>query len=212
MSLRLAMVFLAAMAVTSTPAFACKGSTVIFQDNFQTADPAWHGELAVADGHANVTASPTTFGGAFYGGKIIDSGDACVDMVGPNVADPSTAAAGIMFGFTDVNSYYLFMAREDGQAAVIQFLPAGDHEATLTPVAYQVAPALKPGANVTNTLRVTWSGTRASTYINDQLFFAFDIQALQNTMIGLYVGPDFAPDTSASVTYQFNNLKVTNAP
>jgi hypothetical protein len=117
-----------------------------------------------------------------------------------------------MFGFTDVNSYYLFMAREDGQAAVIQFLPAGDREATLTPVAYQVAPALKPGANVTNTLRVTWSSTRASTYINDQLFFAFDIQALQNTMIGLYVGPDFAPDTSASVTYQFNNLKVTNAP
>jgi len=157
MSLRLATAVLMAVAVTSGPVFACKGSTTIFQDNFQTADPAWHGELAVADGHANVTASPVilggvlaggTFGGAFYGGKIIDSGDACVDMVGPvgqAVKDPSTVTAGIMFGFTDMENYYVFLARGDGKAAVMQALSIG----ALTPVAYQPAPALKAGANVT---------------------------------------------------------------
>jgi hypothetical protein len=215
------------LAASAGPALACKGSTVILQDNFQTAEPDWHGTGSIANGHAVVTSTPfydgqtfvsATFGGMFYGAKHIDSGDACVDMVGPQVADPTNAAAGIMFGFTDIDSFWVFFARQDGQAALYHFLPFdqnGGTQATLIPIAYQPSVALKHGGGVTNTLRVSWNGKSGATYINDQPFWPFAIsRPLQNTFVGLYVGPGFpstySPQGSVPMSYQFSNLKITN--
>lgn len=229
MSLRLGTASMFFLAVTIAPAMACKGPTTIFQDDFKTANTDWHGTMAVVNGHAEVTATPfydggtfvnSTFGGAFYGGKHIDSGDACVDMVGPQVSDPTTAAAGIMFGFTDIFSRWVFFAREDGQAALFHVLPffdTGGAEAQLIPIAYQPTATLKRGGGVTNTLRVTWNGTGGATFINDQPFWAFKIpQPLHNTFVGLYVGPGFpmtyVPSESVPMTYQFSNLKITTVP
>jgi hypothetical protein len=229
-SLRLATAAMLALAAAfAGPALACKGSTTILQDNFQTADANWHGTVSIAGGHAAVTSTPfydgqnfvtTTFGGAFYGGKHIDSGDMCVDMVGPQVSDPTTASAGIVFGFLDSLSFWVFFAREDGQAAVFHLLPfedSGGAHAVLTPIAYQPSAVLKSGAGVTNTLRVTWSGKTGATYINDQPFWPFAIpQPFQNTFVGLYVAPAFPGTYSAQesvpVTYQFSNLKITSVP
>ena len=227
MSLRLGTASMFFLAVTIAPAMACKGPTTIFQDDFKTANTDWHGTMAVVNGHAEVTATPfydggtfvnSTFGGAFYGGKHIDSGDACVDMVGPQVADPTMAAAGIMFGFTDIDSFWVFFAREDGQAAVFHLLPFeqnGGAEATLIPIAYQPSAALKHGGSVTNTLRVSWNGKNGATYINDQPFWPFAIpHPFQNTFVGFYVGPGFpptySPQTAVPISYQFSNLKITN--
>ena len=209
MPLRLATAVLLAVAVTSGPAFACKGPTLIFADNFQSADPAWHGELAVSGGHANVAAIPNQFAGAFYGGEFIDSGDYCVNMVGPTLQDQTAIRGGMVFGFTDVENFYAFLAEEDGKATVIRKL---NGQPPLSPVAMRAAPALKTGANVTNTLRITWDGTSASAYINDQPFITFNLpQALQNTMIGLDVENDTASGSSP-IAYTFSNLKVTNVP
>jgi hypothetical protein len=224
---RLATAVVLILAASAGPVLACKGSTTILQDNFQTAEPDWHGTVSIANGHAVVTSTPfydgqniitATFGGAFYGGKHIDSGDACVDIVGPQVADPTTASAGIMFGFTDIDSYWVFLAREDGQAAVFHYLPFdqnGGAEATLVPIAYQPSAALKHGGGVTNTLRVSWNGKSGATYINDQPFWPFAIpQPFQRTFVGLYVDPGFPPTYSLQgavpMSYQFSNLKITN--
>jgi hypothetical protein len=217
------------LAASAGPALACKGSTVILQDNFQTADPNWHGTVSIAGGQATVTQTPfydgqnlvqETFGGAFYGGKHIDSGDACVDFVGPQVSNPTNASAGIVFGFVDTLSYWVFYAREDGQAALLNVLPFADSggvQARLTPIAYQPSAALKRGAGVTNTLRVTWSGNTGATYINDQPFWPFAIaQPFQNTFVGLHVGIGFPSTYSAQdsvpMSYQFSNLKITSVP
>jgi len=217
------------LAASAGPVLACKGSTIILQDNFQTADPNWHGTISIAGGQAAVTSTPfydgqnfvtTSFGGAFYGGKHIDSGDACVDLTGPQVSNPTNASAGIIFGFVDILSFWVFFAREDGQAALMNWLPfddSGGGHAVLTPITYQPTAALKPGAGVTNTLRVTWSGKTGATYINDQPFWPFAIpQPFQNTFVGLVVGPGFPSTFSAKdsvpMTYQFSNLKITSVP
>lgn len=227
--MRLATAIMFLLAAGSSPALACKGSTVILQDTFQTVDPNWHGTVSVAGGQAAVTSTPfydrqnltnATFGGAFYGGKHIDSGDACVDLVGPQVSDPRNASAGILFGFVDTLSYWAFFAREDGQAAVFEYLPfvdSGGGHATLTPIAFQPSGALKSGAGVTNTLRVTWNGGTGATYINDQPFWQFPIhQPFQNTFVGLIVGAGFPTTYSATdsvpMTYQFSNFKITTVP
>jgi hypothetical protein len=203
MSLKLATAVLVAVAVTSGPAFACMGPTVIFQDSFQTVDPAWApifaGTFAVSAGKMQLTAPSEQYAGVNYGNKFVDSGDYCVDMVSP---DPTTAG-GIVFGYTD-GGWYQFEVGDNQQAAVLNVTSEGQ----LLPVSWRAAPALKTGANVTNTLRVTWKGTSASTYINGQLFATFNIPAFQGTKIGLIIDNG----ASAPVTYQFSNLKVTNVP
>ena len=120
---KLAAAMLAAMVVTSAPAYACMGPTLLYSDNFQSIDPAWTATgatFSISNGHAVLTALPGQFGLAFYGGKIIDSGDYCVDVTNPQVADPSNAGAGIMFGMSASGDCYAFVATEDGQAAVLQ--------------------------------------------------------------------------------------------
>lgn len=206
LSLKLAMAALAVMAVASGPALACKGPTVIFSDNFQTANPAWSapvGTLAIANGQAQLTAAAEQPALAIYGGKFIDSGDACVDIVAPNVQDPTEAIGGIVFGLSQAD-FYAFVVRPDGQAAVIRQQNGG----WLTPVPPRAAPALKTGANVANTLRVTWQGTNAAAYINDQPFITFTVPAFQNSEIGFYAESDL----STPVAFQFGNLDVTTVP
>ena len=211
MSLKVATAALVAMAVTSGPALACMGPTVIFQDTFQTADPAWSAlntPTAISGGHAQVTA-PTNgeYSDLRYEGMFMTTGDYCVNMLSPTVQDPTTALAGIMFGASG-SGFYVFLVEEDGQAEI----SLSENGGWLNPVSMRAAPALKTGGNVTNTLRVTFKGNSASAYINGQPFITFNIpQAFQNTMIGFYAEND-AASGSPPITYTFSNLKVTNVP
>ena len=221
MSLKLATASLVAVAVTSSPAFACMGSTVLV-DNFQ--DPGWGAPdmplqqglnkltpvppiLTISGGSAQLTPLPGAFALADYGGQYVHSADACVDVLSPTVADPTQAAAGIVFGLTDESDFYVFAVEEDGQAAVLQY-----NGAWLYPVAMRAAPALKAGANVTNTLRVTWNGTSGATYINGQAFATFTLPNFQNTQFGIWCEGDQGADPTISATYQFSNVKLTNVP
>jgi len=205
MSLRLATAVLAA-AIASAPALACEGPTVLFQDNFQAANPDWYGGLSVSGGHASLSAAAGQLSFAFYGGKTIDSGDACVDVIGPpNLKNVSEARAGIMFGFTDVGNYYAFLVTEDGEASVL-----GVHNgASLSPVVIRPAPLLKRGANVSNSLRVTWKGSSVATFINNQPFISFTLHYIfKNSFIGLFG----SNDDPAPTIFLFDTLKVTNVP
>lgn len=194
---------LAIVPLLGSAAFACTGQT-IFADNFQTADPAWHGDLAVSGGRATLTAPPGWSDVAFYGGKVVDSGNACVDVTAPTLKN-GKAHGGLVFGFTDIDNFYAFTVGEDGQAHVFEKQNGG----WLDPVTLRPAPGLRKGGNVANTLRVTWKGTSVSTYVNGRRFVSFTLrQPLQNSFVGLYDGNDAPLPT----TYQFNNLKVTAIP
>jgi len=222
MSLKLVTAMLVAVTITSSPALACMGSTVIFADNFQPANPGWNvylqgtpdqGAMTFSGGYAQLTPLPGAFTFADYEGSFINSADACVDVMSPTVADPTQASAGIMFGRTDnadAFDFYVFAVREDGQAAVLQYqLQAAKW---LSLVSWSAAPGLKQGGNVTNTLRVTWSGTGGTAYINGQQFATFAIPVFQGTTFGIWCEGDPGVNPTAGATYQFTNVKVTNAP
>jgi hypothetical protein len=204
MSWRLVTAVLVVMAAASGPALACKGPTLIFSDDFKTADPAWvpeAGTLNITGGMAQLNAQPGNFAAADYEGFFLDSADACVDMTAPVVKDPTTILGGILFGFTDSSNFYSFVVRADGNAAIFRLQNGG----WLTPVPMRAAQGVKTGANAVNTLRVTWKGTAGTAYINDQQFIAFKIQPLTNSTFGIYCQPAGDP-------YQFSNIKVTNVP
>lgn len=224
MSLKLATALVAA-ALTSSPALACMGPTVLLSDNFQTANafwlvPSWVVPpgmsapfitfppiLNISGGHAQLTPLPGDFALAEVGGLPVDGGDACVDVLSPAVADPSQAAAGIMFGVTG-SGFYVFAVEEDGQAAVLQYQSAT--RAWLYLVPWRAAPALTPGGNVTNTLRVTWNGTSGAAYINAQPFATFSLPKLTNAAFGIWCEGDPGVNATAGATYQFTNFKLTN--
>jgi hypothetical protein len=205
MALRYVTALLMTLAAT-TSAFACQGSTTILADNFQTASPAWHGQLSVSGGRLNLTASGGVYAVAFYGTKMTDSGDACVQMIGPpNLKNPNSARAGIVFGFTDLANYFIFTAFEVGGATIDAFHNGGFLELmNPTPTA-----ALRKGGNTVNTLRVTWKGTSVSTYINNTPFMTLNLHyPVQNGFIGFFADND----ESTPTTYQFGNLDVTSVP
>jgi len=210
MNFKFAASIVAAMAIGSSPAFACKGPTTLLADNFQTVDPAWGlGDgLAISGGKATVTINAGgTLNYMNYEGQFFDTADVCVDMVGPSVSDQTTALGGIMFGLTN-SGYYLFLVEEDGKAEIARNQNGG----WLTPVTMRAAPSLKTGANVTNTLRITYKGNSASAYINDTLFITFNLpQAFQNTQIALY-GENDAQSGAPAINYTFSNLNITNIP
>lgn len=216
MSLRLATALLVAMVVASSRAFACGGATLL---SFQTGDPSWEvdqqgteevqGTLSISGGFALLTPLPGDFTFADYQGNFFDSADACVDVLSPTVADPSQAAAGIMFGETE-DDFYVFAAEEDGQAAVLQY--QNDTNVWLYPVPWRAAPALKKGANVTNSLRVTWKGTTGTAYINGQQFATFTIPAFDGTVFGLWCEGDPDVNPIIGATYRFSNLTLNNVP
>jgi hypothetical protein len=218
------------LAVTSGPALACMGPTVILQDNFQTANPAWDTSpsnipitpnvpiLSIAGGYAKLTPPPGDFAVAVYGNQFLPSNqfpsiDACVDITSPSVADASQAAAGIVFGQTG-SGFFVFAMEEDGQAAVGQFQQQPYGWSYLVP--WQAAPNLKTGANVSNTLRVTIgpaggaaTGNSGTVYVNGVKFAAVTLPPMQGAKLGIWGEGDPGMNSVSGATWTFSNLKIT---
>src|SRR5262249_6440598 len=96
MSLKCITGVLVAIALASTPALACKGRNTVFSDDFAREDAAWEamfGDFSVGNGRAQVKSEAGKLALVGYNGEFFDSGDACVDVVSPNVR------GGVMGGF-----------------------------------------------------------------------------------------------------------------
>ena len=205
MSLRLATAVLLAVAAVSSPALACKGPNLIFSDDFKTVDEAWQPwgnwvTFSISNGKAQLKSNPGSYAMAAYQGFFVDSADACVDVIAPDVKDPGSILGGLMFGGVGTD-FYAFLLRPNGNAAVFRNQNGG----WLTPVAEKKADGAKTGANVTNTLRVTWKNGTAQTYVNDKPFATMKTLPIVNGKFGLYSEPE-------GNVYQFTNVKITDAP
>jgi hypothetical protein len=220
------------LAVMSGPALACMGPTVIFQDNFQTANPAWDTSpsgipittsvpiLSIAGGQAKLTPPPGAFAVAVYDSQFFPSSkfpsfDACVDITSPSVADPSQAAAGIVFGETAGPGFFVFAMEEDGQVAVAQLQQQPYGWSYLVP--WQAAVNLKTGANASNTLRVTIgpaggtaTGNSGTAYVNGVKIATLALPSIQGAKLGLWGEGDPGMNSVSGATWTFSNLKITN--
>jgi hypothetical protein len=206
MSLKLMSAVLIALAAACGPALACKGPTLLFSDNFQTVDPAWNsqfGTLNIGGGKVQMSSDAGNIALVLYQGAFFDSGDACVDITATGVTDPTMVRGGIVFGATDSSNFYIFMLQANGQATIERMQNGG----WLTPVPTRAAPGAKAGVAAVNTLRLTWKGTDASAYVNDQLFINFKIQPFTNGMFGFEAEGDVS-----GYNVSFSNVKITNAP
>jgi hypothetical protein len=219
------------LAVTSGPALACMGPTVIFQDNFQTANPAWDTSpsgipitpsvpiLSIGGGQAKLTPPPGDFAAAVYDSQFFPNSqfpnfDACVDITSPSVADASQAAAGIVFGQT-ASGFFVFAMEEDGQVAVAQLQQQPYGWSYLVP--WQAAPNLKTGANASNTLRVTVgpvggaaTGNGGTVYVNGVKFATLALPSIQGAKLGIWGEGDPGVNSISGATWAFSNLKITN--
>jgi hypothetical protein len=209
MSLKLAAAVLASLVVGSCPAWACGGTTVILADNFQTVDPAWiplfGATLAISGGSAQLTVPAGKQGGAFYGSMFIDSGDYCIDMVGPAVADQTTVAGGILFGMGSDENYFEFAAVEVGVGIIVRTLNGKVSDV----VQATASSALQTGGNAVNTLEVIFKGASGTASINGNQFATFNIpQGLVNTQIGFFA----LNETTGPITYKFSNVRITAVP
>jgi hypothetical protein len=219
MLLKVAALFLVAAALGASPAGACMGPNVLVSDNFQSLDPAWTLDprldnpgttFSVAKGYALLTALVGDYAAASYESAFFDSADACVEVISPAVADASQAAAGIMFGESQAGDFYVFAVEEDGKAAILHY--QSETQVWDSPLPWRAVPGLKTGANVTTTLRVTWSGTSVTAFINGAQLATVQTPQFQNTMLGIWCEGDPGTNAMMGTTYQFANFKVTNVP
>ena len=189
-----------AVALLSSPALACKGRNTVFTDDFSREDSSWEapfGEFAVKGGSAQLKSEPGKLALAGYNGEFFESGDACVDVISPNVR--GGVFGGFVFAMTQGNIYALVVAAAEGTAGVIRF----NKTAWIWPVSARKIDSIKPQVTAPNTLRVTWRGSAATAYVNDKQFAQFTVQPVKNALFGLFA-------LTEGETFQFRNLKITD--
>lgn len=194
------------LASITAPSFACKGSQVLFQDNFDKLDPAW-GSAGPQESVSNNTLLVTPDLNKSYvilnGSNLFKDMDYCVD-VKLEKGDASTYGAGLAFWGTDYNDYYFFYITGGGNYFVGRY--AGNNR-NIYPIPSTKSDAINTAKDAVNHLRVVTQGSKATVYINDKEVNSFTGQPPQGGgLIGV------AGDSSDKVknTWGFSNIKITN--
>jgi hypothetical protein len=200
MSLRFITGLAVAVALVSTPALACKGRNTVFSDDFSREDSAWEavaGDFSVSGGRAQVKSESGKLALIGYNGEYFDSGDACVDVISPNVR--GGVLGGFMFAIQQGSIYAVVVSAAEGTAGVVRF----NKDKWMWPVSARKVDSIKPQVTAPNTIRVTWKGSAATAYINDKQFANFTVQTVKSAPFGLFA-------MTEGETYQFRNLKITD--
>jgi hypothetical protein len=195
-------VSVAALAVAvcvGSPAFACKGKNVLFEDSF-TDDSNW-GDVSqygsIADGVWKIIAKKGYTFHFLYQGDSYDKADICVDVEQLTAGD---SGAGLVFAAQDGN-YYQFWANPAGVAGVSRLV----NKKWLTPV-----PTRKLNSDAKKMrLRLTLDGARATAYVNDQKIADFRVVPVEG---GGFIGIAADGGSDGDTTWGFSNLKVTDLP
>ena len=194
----------------ASPALACKGKNVLFEDSFADTDPAWEmwDQVKIEDGAMKITATPGHVAEIFYKADTFDKADICVDTIAPDMSgDPKNLGVpALLFSgqaYDDV--YFLYAAPAFGTAGVARLVKSK----WLYPVPFRKLDGIKNQSGATNTLRVTINGAKATAYVNDSKLADFKINASEG---GGFVGLNVDGGQGAPVTWSFKNFKVTDLP
>ncbi len=185
-------------------ALACKGSQVLFQDNFATLDPAWGNpsqNLNVRDG--KLVLQPDVNAGfvSINQANLYNDIDACIKVSMAKSDDPSWGG-GLVFWAKDNSNYYALLVSGDGQFSIRRYV----NDRALTPVDWRENPSVKKGIGQVNELRIVTNGNQATAYINDTQVVTFNGQPPDG---GSLIGVKGSSAEKSQITWEFSDLKVT---
>jgi len=185
---------------------ACKGSEVLYEDNFTTLDPAWgeaNANLNVTNGKLVIQPDVNTSYPVINQGNIFEDMDVCVNVSLTKSDDPNYGG-GLIFWAKGYDDYYYLLVTGDGWYTVKRWT----NKRVLEPVSWRQNSALKKGLGEINQLRVVTKGNEAKVYINDTEVVTFKGQPPQG---GSFVG--LTGNSPANVqnknVWEFSDLKVT---
>jgi len=171
----------ASWALVASPAHACKGSTELFNIDFNEDEALGEGDhLQYGNGKLLVKVPKGKIGWAIYPESISETDmDLCVTFKVLKELDQNSAAALVFWGDSEVGDRYLaFVFTKTGNAQISQL---GKSWKTL---AEGKKPDYKKGQE--NTIRVTLKGTEGVAYVNDKQFAKFKRkQALDESNVGI---------------------------
>ncbi|HEY7781415.1 MAG TPA: hypothetical protein VIC85_14500 [Ktedonobacterales bacterium] len=175
-------------------AVATPSPTVLFQDPLTTNTNGW----AVETSHCEFT-----HGGYFINGRICyapagDIQDGSVSVQVRQLSGPITWTMGIAFRRQSVGNYYAFGIYGNGQW--VFYKAVNDNLTVLKP--FTPSSAIHAGLNVTNRLRVVFSGTHFVFFVNDVQVGQFDDPTFTSRgLVGL--------EASEHIQAVFNTFEIT---
>jgi hypothetical protein len=198
-----ALISIMLLSVTKS-ALACKGSQVLFQDNFATLDPAWGNSsqnLSVNNG--KLVLQPNLNAGfvALNQANLYNDVDACIKMSMAKSDDPAWGG-GLVFWAKDNSNYYTLLMSGDGQFSIRRYVS----DRALTPVDWRESASIKKGIGQVNELRVVTRGNRATAYINDTEVITFNGQPPDG---GSLIGVKASSAEKSQIVWEFSDLKIT---
>lgn len=197
-------ILLSIMLTISTSALACKGTEVLFQDNFSKLDPAWgtpNDEQTVSNNKLVLVPRLNISHTDLNQSNLLKDIDYCVDIKLAK-GDSSLAGGGVTFWAKDYNDYYYFYIYGDGSYNVGRFV----NGRILNLVPLQKNLVVNTASGAVNHLRVVTKNNQATIYINDKELATFTGQPPEGgSLIG--VAADSPPKIKN--TWEFSNLKIT---
>ena len=204
-----ALVAILAATFTGSPAVACQGKNVLFEDNFAAVNPRWEmwNQVKIQSGAMQITATAGHIAAIFYKGEAFDKADMCVDTIVPAVSDVrNQGMPSLIFEGQAYDDFYAFyVSPANGTAAITRLLK----NKWLHPIPFRKADGIAAAPGATNTLRLTLNGAHATAYINGVKFTDFLINAHEG---GGFAGLEADGGQTASVTWSFKKFKVTDLP
>ena len=202
-----ALVVAGTVAMSVTPALACKGPKTLFSDDFQQVDASWGldaPDVQVEDGKVKVKPQPNISNLLVYKGLVFGDADLCVTVRVPStVANDDNTMAGPIFWQKDYDNYYMFMITPSGFAEIARKLDGK----WMSVIDWRADPNIKTKAGSNNVLRVTMDGNDVTTYINDVKFASVKGQPPEG---GGRIGMRAQSEQNQVDTWKFSALQVTD--
>lgn len=186
---------------------ACMGSTVLLQDNFQTMTANWgapNDQQSVQGGFFVMKPALNTEAHVLNNGNVFGDMDACVDATVVSAGPQQTHNyAGLMWWGTDYNNYYEILVSPQGTYSVYRKL--GPRWISI--IDWTKIPAIKPGLNQVNRVRVVTKGTTATFYVNGTQLGTISGQPPQG---GGEIGLVACSGPKTQSVWKFSKLKITD--
>ena len=190
--------------VVTKGALACKGSQVLYEDNFATLNPAWGQQSAnLSVNNGKLILQPNVNEGLVLlnQANLLGDMDACINVTMAKSDDP-IQSAGLIFWAKDYGDYYYLLVNSDGWFSVNRWVN-GNRSAT---VDWRENAAVKKGVGQINQLRVVTKGNQATVYINDMEAVTFKGQPPDG---GGFIGVKGNSAEKSQIVWEFSDLKIT---